>query len=144
MIILENASKALLMAGAILIAVMIISLFMWFINVLGNYGNKQALEVKQTEIESFNRYFYYSNTGNRISGADYINLVKKARDANRDNDTYFITINGLVANLDGMTDANFNSYVAGLSDNFLLTQNINYSIGYDGNTGRINRINFSI
>ena len=132
-----------MMAGAVLIAVMLISLFMWFMNVIGDYGRKQAMESKQNEAEAYNRYFYYSNTGDRLTGAEYINLIKKARELNQKDDPYSITVDGLVANLGTMSDANFNSYVAGLSDSFLLTPAINYSISYETNTGRINRISFS-
>lgn len=50
---MENASKALIMAGAILIAIMIISLALFVFNNFGNMAREQA-NMDKEEIQAFN------------------------------------------------------------------------------------------
>ena len=89
---MENASKAIIIAGAVLIAVIIISIAMWLVNTLREYNSNAVYQAKSADIEAFNRYFIYSATGRSdgryidggyqasVTGAEMIGLIGKARD----------------------------------------------------------------
>ena len=57
---MENASKALIMAGAILIAIMIISLGILVFSRMSSSA-KSAANMDEQEISNFNSNVYYSN-----------------------------------------------------------------------------------
>ncbi len=89
---MENASKAVVIAGAIFIAVIIISIAMWFVNAIRENEANSIYQAQAEEIDAFNRYFIYSATGQpdwkyieggyeaKITGAEMISLIGKARD----------------------------------------------------------------
>ena len=54
---MENASKALLMAGGILIALMIIGALVLLGNNLSNYKSNEDISVHQAQIAEFNNQF---------------------------------------------------------------------------------------
>lgn len=61
---MENASKALLMAGGVLIAILIISSFMLFFTDLSNYENSQTDAKMQEQVVKFNNsYTAYDRSG---------------------------------------------------------------------------------
>ena len=156
-----NASKAILMAGAVLIAVMLISLTIYFFNALKNYNSNMNSQEKMTQIESFNRFFTFAQPSNngRITGADMINIMGKIRDYSKvyqDPDyTFTVTINAnihfsdphlsTIPNPVTATDnawAQFIEYAKNSNDALLYTNAIVYEYDYN-NTGRITIINFS-
>ena len=55
---MENASKALIMAGTILMSVMIISLAVYIFNVFGRYSEGRYSEIEGHQIAEFNDRFY--------------------------------------------------------------------------------------
>lgn len=90
---MENASKALIIAGATLIAVLLISLTMWFLSVLRNYNTVEINNKNASEIESFNRYFLYvANDGDQVDGITALNIFNKVKDFNDTFPQYHITI----------------------------------------------------
>lgn len=79
---MENASKALIMAGGVLIAMAIIGLAMFAYMSASDFAqaNEDALSISQ--IESFNRFYTayittYSGT-NRIKCVDALNILNRA------------------------------------------------------------------
>lgn len=80
---MENASKALLMAGGILIALLIISALILMFNQIGAYGKSQEEMKKNSQIVEFNKDFekYLDDKG--ITGADVISLFNKVNDYNQ-------------------------------------------------------------
>ena len=71
---MENASKALIIAGAILIAIMIVSLGVVIFNNMGNTA-KQAANMDKQEIESFNAKIT-PYVGENISGSQVNALIQ--------------------------------------------------------------------
>lgn len=63
---MENASKALIIAGTILISVMIVSLAVYVFNMFGKYSESKYSEIEQHQIAEFNNRFYkfYGSTVN--------------------------------------------------------------------------------
>ena len=90
---MENVSKALVMAGATLLAVLLISLFMWFLNALRDYNSANVVQQNSISNEKINRYFVYAaDYGSVISGVDAYNLFNKAYDINLSFPEYEIEI----------------------------------------------------
>lgn len=100
---MDNASKALIMAGQVLIAGLVISLFLFAVNSFREYNNKTTGLTESAKMESFNRYFLYasSKNGGRINGYDAYNVAGKALDMNQTldpADQITITIGGVTIN----------------------------------------------
>ncbi len=76
---MENASKALVMAGAVLIAVGVITLALYVYSVFSSYANTMETVYSASQVESFNR-FYESYPEGTIRGVDALNLYRKACD----------------------------------------------------------------
>ena len=66
---MENASKALLIAGAILIAILIIGIGMMVFNGIGSITDQQEAKVDAMAIQMFNASFE-SYKGTNVSGAN--------------------------------------------------------------------------
>ena len=79
---MENASKALLMAGGILIALLVIGALILMFNQVGSYEKAQDARKKSSQIADFNKDFerYLDDKG--ITGADVISLINKVLDYN--------------------------------------------------------------
>lgn len=79
---MENASKALLMAGGMLIALLVIGALVLMFNQIGDYEKGNQGIKKTSEIAEFNMEFerYLDDKG--ITGADVISLVNKVNDYN--------------------------------------------------------------
>lgn len=78
---MENASKALLMAGGILIALMVIGALLLMFNQIGDYQKSQSSSVKDSQLATFNQEFAkYADS--EIKGTDLISLANKVVDFN--------------------------------------------------------------
>ena len=73
---MENASKALLIAGGMLIALLIIGALVLMFNQIGDYEKGQQGIEKTSEIAEFNKDFVRYTDGN-IKGVDIISLANK-------------------------------------------------------------------
>ena len=78
---MENASKALLIAGGILIAVIIISLLVVMFTQIGDYQKSQSSGSKESQLAEFNRDFE-RYTEDEIRGVDLVSLINKIHDYN--------------------------------------------------------------
>lgn len=147
---MENASKALMIAGAILIAVLIISLFMWFLVQFRDYTDALSSAKMSTDAEAYNRFFVYAQPPDRIvRGYELYNIVGKAIDYNarRVGNEGIITaiVPGAPINqteiLSGAAsiDDVFGIYKDGARKNWRYEYTYNY-----GSDGRINQINFNL
>lgn len=92
---MENASKALLMAGGILLAMMILALLVYVATSMSSMAGSQDRRIEAKQLEDFNKtYEAYNKT--RMYGTDIITVVNKAIDYNTKLDTdetnYFINI----------------------------------------------------
>ncbi len=77
---MENASKALIMAGGILITVMVISLCMYLFTSARGVADASEKRLQVSQIEGFNRFFV--NYPNKITGLDVYNIIGKCEDIN--------------------------------------------------------------
>ena len=79
---MENASKALLMAGGVLLAILIISLVLLLNTSITNFENAQNNEKEKREIVAFNREYEAYNKS-VLHGTDIITVVNKAIEHNK-------------------------------------------------------------
>lgn len=79
---MENASKALLIAGGILIAILIISLLVVMTRQIGNYQRNQDITAKTKQLSEFNRDFerYMEDD---IEGVDIVSIINKIQNYNK-------------------------------------------------------------
>lgn len=78
---MENASKALLMAGGVLIAILILSLLVYMATTTSRLAEAQDEKTLAQQTAAFNsEYEAYNKT--RMYGTDIITVVKKADDYN--------------------------------------------------------------
>ena len=54
---MENASKALVIAGGVLITILVVSLFILFVNQVSDFEKSRSDEVKDSQLASFNEQF---------------------------------------------------------------------------------------
>ena len=123
---MENVSKAVIMAGSVLIAISLISLAIYAYSYFRNYANTSEQLLSVSQVESFNRYYesFTEGTGT-IRGIDALNIYNKAQD-------------------DGISCPSPSWYSSSadletLATNFLTP--CNYSIGYDS-FGQVSSISF--
>ena len=79
---MENASKALLIAGGILIALIIITMFIMMFNRLSNIQVEQEEQAKIEQLAAFNAEYEAFNK-KVMYGVDVISLINKVAENNR-------------------------------------------------------------
>ena len=79
---MENASKALIIAGSVLIALIIIGALLLMFNNLSNYQNTNVETTRESQVLEFNnQYETYNRTD--VRGSDLYSLLSRAVDYNR-------------------------------------------------------------
>ena len=79
---MENASKALIMAGSVLIALMIIGALLLMFNNLTSYQDTNTQSEREAQIVEFNNQYETYNR-NDVRGSDLYSLLNKVIDYNR-------------------------------------------------------------
>lgn len=145
---MENASKALLMAASVLIAMMVIGIATYVFNIFGTFAKDQEEELYNKQIGEFNAQFTKYETMEEINIHDIITLANYAKDYNEANgitdnsDKAYIKVNiqAKQNNIEKLDTSNKNSLIEEAISNkykYLLV-----SISYNDNTGRVNNITF--
>ena len=67
---MENASKALILAGEILLGIMLLSIGVYVFNLFGDFSQNMSSEIEKSQITEFNEQFlryyqkgYYNDKG---------------------------------------------------------------------------------
>lgn len=79
---MENASKALIMAGSVLIALMIIGALILMFNSLSSYQDTNTQTAREAQIIEFNNQYETFNR-NDVRGSDLYSLLNRVVDYNR-------------------------------------------------------------
>lgn len=128
---MENASKAVIMAGSVLIAIIVISITMYVYSAYQSFAETNSQKLSISQISSFNRFYEsYSNSTGKIRGIDVINIYNRVADDAVDD--YEIAINP--PNISAVTPSLVGQHQA---ENYL--ELYDYDISYDSE-GRISRI----
>lgn len=126
---MDNAAKALIMAGGVLIAIGIISVAIYFYSTASDYARASDEVLSVTQIQSFNRFYTAYSTIDGVRVIDAVNILNRALEDNLDD------VN-VVNNCSSITkEGDF--YKVSDSTHFL--DKVTYSIGYDAE-GKVNRV----
>lgn len=79
---MENASKALIIAGGVLIALMILGALLLMFNNLSSYQNTNTQTTEEAQVIAFNNQFETYNR-NGVRGSELYSLLNKVIDYNR-------------------------------------------------------------
>ena len=79
---MENASKALLMAGSVLIALMIIGALLLMFNNLSSYQEADVQTTREAQVLEFNNQYETYNRKN-VRGSDLYSLLNRVVDYNK-------------------------------------------------------------
>lgn len=134
---MDNASKAIVMAGGVLIAIALISVAVYAFNSARNFASSADDILSASQIQSFNRFYQEYRTGaGTISTIDCIDAVNILNRAVEDDIEADVTSNLITANnLNGTT-----VYTAD-SKNYT-TETLSYSLSYDP-VGRVSKVTIS-
>ena len=78
---MDNASKALILAGGILIAIMIIAVAMIILNSARDFAKTADAQARINAVQSFNRYYQsVLDSNGKILGIDVLNIYNRAID----------------------------------------------------------------
>lgn len=93
---MDNASKALVMVGAILIAVMLISLGVFLFTYARDQAEGQTQVMDATVVAAFNEQFL-SYCGNDIRGTSVKSLITKVQASNAQNPDFPVETTGIIS-----------------------------------------------
>ena len=165
---MENASKALIIAGEILIGILILSLASYIILQFGSFSKNMNEQMSATEIRSFNVKFTVFSERANISMQEIATIVNFAKQSNnkynvRPGDDYYVDVR-----IDGVSvlDDSINQFLEDNKNSMYYSCNItlsqikvqtsedgmltisakknytNSDITYNEGTGLVNMINF--
>lgn len=126
---MENASKALIIAGAILLAILLISLGIMIYNQAQSVTN--GGQMSEAEVSTFNSKFS-KYEGTNVKGSVVKSLINEMMAVNNNEDNQSA---GIVINFDTSETGN-------ITESSAVQNNKSYTVsikGYDG-TGRVNSI----
>ena len=133
---MENATKALTMAGGVLIALMIVSMLLFMFSNLSSYQNQNDASVKQTQIAEFNnQYMPYDK--NNLTLMELKSVYNKIMSHNSKNPTETIETN--IKNIYSNIEEDFET----IDEQDKRKKKFKcIEIGYD-TSGKINNMNFA-
>ena len=99
---MENASKALLIAGGVLIAVLVLSLGVYFARNISDSASKIYSNLDDTERTEFNQQFLIYEDKDDLTVADVATIINLANDSNSSGNVP-VQINGKLINETGET-----------------------------------------
>ena len=115
---MENASNALIMAGEILIAVLVISLFAYIVVQFGNFSTQMHQEMTESQVTSFNNNFTIYSYRTNITAQEIATVINFAKQSNDDKDLgwndsseYYTTVY-----IDGQNVFNSSRYIKNIDE----------------------------
>ena len=120
---MDNAPRALIMAGEILIAIMVVSLFTVIITVFGNFSSNTNAKLAQSRITAFNSKFYKFQYRIDISAQEVASAINYAKESNDEND---LNCKGIINGTSDESNKFIRVYIDG-TDWFQSIGNDNYS-----------------
>ena len=129
---MDNASKALILAGGFLIGVLVISISVYILNTYRQFYSENMMTLNSYQVSAFNSYFTkYKDT---ISGVDAFNILSRVSEINSDFETDFLEDS--ISTAGTVTLANYKEFFY-FAERLLNTYHYSYS--YDSR-GVINSI----
>ena len=156
---MENASKALIMAAGILIAIMILSLAVYLVVTFGSFSANVHKQNEQNEIQAFNAQFLAYQNMDDVTIHDIVTVANYAREnnakyelnpSNRDNkNTYYVSVK--IGNNDYVEAFNKNSLDEKIKQDLKVVQyndgnlpTYNCVVNISEVTGRVYNVSFTL
>ncbi|MBR6033188.1 MAG: hypothetical protein IKP28_00290 [Clostridia bacterium] len=154
---MENASKALIMAAGVFLAMLVIGAFLYMWNAIGGYAQEVENKKLTEQVSAFNMQ-YESYLGRVLRGNDVATVVNKVRNNNQKDTPNQVIWEFTISPAANMlvftpgtyvsTDTNSNNYFdsiisnATLYDEFIQLYFVCTGVEYDSTTGYANKISF--
>lgn len=90
----QNASQSILMVGGMLLAISILSFFVYAIATFGGFANNMNSQIEGSEIQKYNQHFLKYEGRYNIAFQDVISTINFAKDWNDQNDYSFKQVAG--------------------------------------------------
>ena len=133
---MENASKALIIAGAILLAIVIISLGLVVVN--NSRNTVDSANMNEQEIQTFNAKFTpYEGTKTGTQVKALLQAVIASNQANTSNKVSIVLATGTSLS-EGTGNADSDAFISGVSQSVKSSSNYSVKLGYSN--GRVNQI----
>ena len=89
----ENASQSILMVGGILLAISVLSFFVYAISTFGGFANNMNAQIDGSEIQKYNQHFFQYQSRYNITFQEVVSAINFAKDWNDQNDYSFDQVN---------------------------------------------------
>ncbi len=78
---MDNAAKAVVIAGSVLVAIGVISIALYFYGVFSCYFRQSEQLYSNTQIDNFNRFYQsYETSSGSLTAIDALNIYNRAKD----------------------------------------------------------------
>ena len=160
---MENASNALIMAGGVLIAILILTLAVYLISSFGSQSAKMHLQIDEERLNNFNNQYASYLGKDKLTIYDVITVANMARENNKyyevsnPNDSMYISVDlknksgGIIKDrMETLSDLEFQGCLEDdrkIINNATEEQKVlkNYDcidVKYNPDTGRVNKVIF--
>lgn len=79
---MENASKALLIAGTMILVILILTLMIYIFRTMGGQTSEMYNELQESEISEFNQKFFNYDGKKNLRIQDVVSIINLAKDNN--------------------------------------------------------------
>ncbi len=141
---MENASKALLIAGAILIAILLIALGMMAYTAGKAQVEKSSTSLDQSQVQSLNAQFVSFQATK--SGSEVRSLISLVKQTNSNIDSQFHNVNnqrGILLNTRVCDNNTTEAQIIPQTNGVQLNRNYTINIQYEANTGLVSNISIN-
>ena len=139
---MDNASKALIIAGEILIGMLIIGIISYILLTMGKTAQSYDEHISQVEIDRINSYFAKFQSRTDITANEIVSAVNYAKEQNEKQP---VQIKVIAPGFVDAVKATSSQLMDFIKTNTESTSGVKYScsVHYDSNTGLIDIVTFS-
>ena len=134
---MESSSKALLIAGGILITVLILSLFVYLYITMHNFSNQYNSNIDSQKLQAFNVQFEVYNGREDLTAQDIVTIAGLAREYNEKNNLNYGDMGYIVVDAPGFIYNERFKFMENNEDKYTCDK-----IEYNSKSGQVNYIKF--
>ena len=136
---MENASKALLIAGGILLMILVLSFATYFFRRMAEDSSEVYRNMEESEIAEFNQKFLIYNGRTNLNVHDVVTILNLAYDCNKKGD-FPVIVNVLLNGNPVQDKANDESYIKNLILNNIERKNYRCTVEYGTNSKFVDNV----
>ena len=155
---MENASNALIMAGGVLIAILILTLAVYLISSFGSQSAKMHLQIDEERLNNFNNQYASYLGKDKLTIYDVITVANMARENNKyyevsdPSELMYISVELNLTKIEGYSDSQFQDLlekdrndindINGIDEQKVLKNYDCIDVKYNPDTGRVSKVIF--